>query len=118
MAILVVVAFELDRERAAADDGICELADLIALRQIRIEVVLPIENRVGVNLGADGEAERDGHAHDLFVQTGSTPGRPRSTGQAWVLGSAPKVVQRRKRSCSCGELDVDFQADDAFPLHQ
>ncbi|SHS76606.1 Uncharacterised protein [Mycobacteroides abscessus subsp. abscessus] len=26
------------------------------------------------------------------LTTGSEPGRPRQTGQIWVLGSAPKVV--------------------------
>ena len=28
------------------------------------------------------------------LTTGSEPGRPRQTGQVWVLGSAPKVVSQ------------------------
>ena len=28
------------------------------------------------------------------LTTGSAPGRPRQTGQVWVLGSAPKVVSQ------------------------
>ena len=28
------------------------------------------------------------------LATGSEPGRPRQTGQVWVLGSAPKVVEQ------------------------
>ena len=28
------------------------------------------------------------------LSTGSAPGRPRHTGQTWVLGSAPKVVEQ------------------------
>src|SRR5215212_11772087 len=30
----------------------------------------------------------------LALTTGSDPGRPRQTGQVWVLGSAPKAVEQ------------------------
>ncbi len=36
--------------RALADDRLLELRDLIALRQIRIEIVLPVEDRLVVDL--------------------------------------------------------------------
>jgi hypothetical protein len=41
------------------------------------------------DLGANRQAERS--TAPLFI-TGSTPGSARSTGLAWVFGSAPKAI--------------------------
>jgi hypothetical protein len=53
---------DLDVEAAALDDGQLELADLVALGQVGVEVVLAGEDVDGVELGADGQAEADGRA--------------------------------------------------------
>ena len=46
------------------------------------------------------------------LATGSEPGRPRQTGQVWVLGSAPNVGGAAAEHLGRGaELDVGLQAD-------
>jgi hypothetical protein len=44
-------AFQLDIDDAAAHDGVGKLADLVALRQIRVEVVLAVETADEIDLG-------------------------------------------------------------------
>ena len=53
---------EVDRERAAADQRPRVLRDLIAARQVGVEVVLALEHRVPVDLGREPEAR----AHRLL----------------------------------------------------
>ena len=43
-ADLEALAVDLDLDLALADDGLLVLADLVALRQVRIEVVLAVED--------------------------------------------------------------------------
>ncbi|GIX22237.1 MAG: hypothetical protein KatS3mg121_1020 [Gammaproteobacteria bacterium] len=53
------------------------------------------------------------------LSTGNTPGRPRSTAQAWVFGR--RTVGgggARENLAPGGELDVHLQADDGLPVHQ
>ena len=57
-----------DVEVATADDGLVELADLVALGQVRIEVALAVETAALCDTALDGEAEQDRHAHRLGVQ--------------------------------------------------
>ena len=46
------------------------------------------------------------------LATGSEPGRPRQTGQVWVLGSAPNVGRAAAEHLRGGaQLDVGLQAD-------
>ena len=60
---------EHDVERAARDDRLLVLADLVALRQVRIEVVLAREDRARARSRAPiAEPELDRHAHRLGVQ--------------------------------------------------
>jgi hypothetical protein len=56
--VLVDVA-DLDVEAAALDDRQLVLADLIALGQVGVEVVLAGEDVALDQLGADGQAEAD-----------------------------------------------------------
>ena len=43
--------FQIDRDPALAHDGVGELADLIALGQVGIEIVLPVKHRTQIDLG-------------------------------------------------------------------
>jgi hypothetical protein len=43
------------------------LADLIALRQVRIEIVLPVEDRLEVDLGLETEPRADRLAHAFGI---------------------------------------------------
>ncbi len=54
------------------------------------------------------------HSTALRFITGRVPGRARSTGLAWVLGSAPKAVGAAENLDLRGQLGVGFKADDDF----
>ena len=45
----------VDDDRALADDGVLELRDLIALRQIGVEIILPVEDRAQIDLRFEPE---------------------------------------------------------------
>ena len=59
---------------ALGDDGQLVLADLVALGQIRIEVILAREHRAARDGGTDRQTELHRHAHRRLFNTGSTPG--------------------------------------------
>ena len=49
--------------------------------------------------------------------TGSMPGKAASTGETWVLGSAPNAVAAPENSLACGDdLRVDLEPDHDLPL--
>ena len=50
---------QIDGDGALADHRLLVLADLIALRQVGVEVVLPLEDRMQVDLGVEAEAGLD-----------------------------------------------------------
>ena len=50
---------EVDEHLARADDRVVELADLVALRQVGIEVVLAVEAREAVDRGLQPEPGAD-----------------------------------------------------------
>ena len=107
----------LDLQRAALDDGLVQLADLVALGQVGIEVILALEHVTRLSVAPMARPNLIAHSTAPLFNTGSTPGSAMSTAHAWVLGSAPKAVLRRKKSWNGGELGMDFQPDDDFPLH-
>lgn len=59
--------FQGDVEVALADDGMVHLAGLVALRQVRVEVVLAGEHVLPVDPCVDRQAEQAGHAYGLLV---------------------------------------------------
>src|SRR3569623_394386 len=58
---------EFDGHLALADDRLLELADLVALRQVRIEVVLPVEGRFEDDLRLQAEAGADRLRDTLLI---------------------------------------------------
>ena len=109
---------DLDRQRAAFDDRDRELADLIALGQVGIEIILAVEYVVAV----DGRTERQPqldrafdraaiqyrqHARQRDVHCARLCVRCRTIGDA----AAGKYFRVRR------ELGMDLQADNNFPLH-
>jgi hypothetical protein len=42
-------------------------------------------------------AMRMAYSTTVLLSTGSTPGMPRQTGQTWVLGSAPNLVEQEQK---------------------
>ena len=49
-----------NRDRALTNNGCLKLADLVALGKVGIEVVFAVENRVLIDLRANGETEAHG----------------------------------------------------------
>ena len=107
-------AGELDD--AAGRERLLVLRDLIALRQVRIEVVLAREDRRLVDPAAERERRR-GCAKSTAARfsTGSAPGKPEAD-RADV-----RVRRRAERRAAAAEdlrrgqeLRVNFQADDGF----
>ena len=72
-----VLALQLDLDRPFADQRMVELADLIALRQIGVEIVLAVEARPFVDLRVDRHAGADGLADAFAVGHGEHPGHRR-----------------------------------------
>ena len=58
---------QIDDHLALAHDRRLVLADLIALRQIGIEIVLPVEHRFEIDLGLQAQARADRLAHAFLV---------------------------------------------------
>src|ERR1700730_5470936 len=67
--LLEVDAMEADvSESPAATQRHVVLGDLIALRQVRIEVVLAVKQRPPRDLGLEREADREAELHGASVQ--------------------------------------------------
>ncbi len=108
---------QIDRHCALPDDRLLVLGDLIALRQIRIEVVLPIENASKVDLRLEPQpgAHRLGDA--LLVDHREHAGH-RSVDQAdmGVGGAAKRRRGAGKELGSGRDLRVDLHADHDLPV--
>ena len=107
-----------DHDLSALNDGNLVLADLIALRQVGIEVVLAREHAPLVDRSAHGQAEADGALDRAFVQH-------RQHARQGDVDRRGLAVRRRteggrgcRKDLRCGrKLRVGFQPDDGFPFH-
>ena len=92
------------------------LRDLVALGQVRVEVVLAGEDGSSPrSCAAEGQAGADRRTRPTCaLSTGSAPGMPRQTGQTWRVRRARRRRRSsRRRSCVVvSELGVDLEADD------
>ena len=82
---------QVDLDRALADDRMQELRNLIALRQVGVEVILPLEHR-HFRLICALEAEAGAHRlldAGISLTTGSMPGIAASTKLTWLFGAPP-----------------------------
>ncbi len=94
-----VLLVEIDLDRALADERVVELADLIALRQIRIEIILAVEAAPAVDLGTDRHAGAHRLADAFLVGDGQHAGHRRiDQADLGVLGSAPNAVAAPEKS--------------------
>ena len=68
------------------------LADLVVLGHVGVEVVLAVEGRGARSSLCSARPIAIASSTARTLRTGSEPGRPRQTGQTWVLGSAPNSL--------------------------
>ena len=106
------------RTRPSDAEGLVVLRDLVALRIVRVEVVLAVEDSVLGDLAAEREAESDRPLDRLPVRHGQRP-RMREANRA---GARVGGVERPDRATAEHlrprlQLDVDLEADDGFPTH-
>ena len=107
----------VEQHFALADDGVLELGDLVALRQVGIEIVLAVEDRALVDLRLEPEAGAHRLAHAFLVdhrqhaghrridEADIGIGRPAEFGR----GAGEQLALRR-------HLRMDFHADDHLPI--
>ena len=96
------------------------LRDLVALRQVRVEVVLAREDRRRLHGAAAWPARRGwpGSPRGGSARA-ARPGSPRHTGQTLVLGGVAEAVAAAAEDLGRGqELDVDLEADDRLVPRQ
>ena len=113
---LVLAVGILDEQLAVLDDRQLVLADLVALGQVRVEVVLAREDRTRRHGGVDGQPEHGRHAHDFFVEHGQHA-RVTEVDQASLRVRLGPVRRRggRENLALRRELRVDLQPDHGFP---
>ena len=110
--------FQGDVEEALADDGVIHLAGLIALGQVRVEVVLAREDVTFGDLGVDRQAELAGHAHGFGVQYRQGAGHAEVDQAGLGVGLGAKGSGAGRENLRLGaELSVDLKPDHGFPLH-
>ena len=82
----------LERQPAVGGQRQVVLADLVALREVRIEVVLAVPAGRGRRVAPMATPVARTCSTALRLMTGSVPGRPRQTGRRGVFGGASAYV--------------------------
>ncbi|MNL36124.1 hypothetical protein D3C87_1581920 [compost metagenome] len=77
LELALAVRTERDDDLALADDRVLELRDLIALRQVGIEIVLAVEDRALVDLRLEAKTGAHGLGHAFLVDHGQHAGHGR-----------------------------------------
>ena len=107
-----------DIQKAFAYHRVVHLTGLVTLGQVWVEVIFASEDVSHANLGINRQAKLDCLAHGLSVEHRQGAGHTQvdqaglGVGLSAEGGSAAGEDLRRG-----GELGVDFQPDDDFPLH-
>ena len=102
-------------EPAVDVERLVVLADLVVLRHVRVEVVLPGEHARRTSQ-CSARPTRMPSSTAAWLSTGSEPGRPSVTGSMLVLGSPPNWLGARAEHLGArGQLGVDLEADDDLP---
>ena len=115
--ILFARHFDIDLDLAFAHDGVGKLADLIALREVGIEIVLPVEPAVGVDLCLQAKTGADGLLHAEPVDH-RQHARHRCVHQGDIaVGVGTKGGRRAREQLGVGRhLRMDFEPHDDFPV--
>ena len=115
---LLGAVFQGNVEEALADDGVVHLAGLVALGQVRVEVVLTGKDVLAGDFGVNRQAEFAGHAHGFGVEHRQGAGHAEVDQAGLGVGLGAEGDGAGREDLRLGaELGVDFQADYGFPLH-
>ena len=106
-----------DDDFAFADDRLLELRYLIALRQVRIEVVLPVEDRLVVDRGLQAQPGADRLLDALLVDHRQHAGHRRvDQADIGVWRGAERGRSAGEELCLGRHLRMHFEPDDDFPV--
>ena len=88
-----------DRNFAFADDRMEELADLVSLRKVGVEIVLAVEAATSVDFGVERHSGANRLADALGIrEPAASPASPRRSSATCVFGSAPNTVEAPEKS--------------------
>ena len=105
-----------ERQAAALGERAIELADLVALRQIGVEVVLAREDGGLPQVAVEGESQRGREVDRLTVQERQRSGIPETDRTDQGVGIGAETVLTAAEDLAAGlQMDMDFQPDDRLP---
>src|SRR5690554_5323625 len=100
-----------------AHNRVIKLGNLVALRQIGVEIVFAVETRIFVDLGVDGEAGANGLTHTFLVQHWQHSGHSGINQADLRIGLSAKLSRSTGEKLRVrGDLRVHFKADYDLPL--
>ena len=95
------------------------LRDLIALGEVRVEVVFPGKTRAFLNRTIQGERGAHGHFHGALVQHGESSRQTKAHRADVGIRRVAKAGGAAAEDFRLGqELDVDFQTDDGLVFRE
>ena len=112
-----VTRFGFDSEHAFPDDRVEELADLVTLRQIGVEIILAIKARPLVDFGAQREARPHCLPHALAIEHRQHPRHRRIDQRHLAVRLRPERRRRTGKQLGVGRhLGVNLEAHDDLEL--
>ena len=115
---LGLAVLQINVDIARADNRAFQLGGLVALGQIRVEVVLPLEYRTTLDLGVHCQTKHHRIAESLLVGHRQRAGHGQVNGIGLSVGlGAVSGAGAGKNLGLGGELNVNFQPDHNIPLH-
>ncbi len=108
---------ELDFDGATDDDREVLLRELVVLRVIRVEIILPIPRAAGGDVGADHQTEEDGFLHRFAVHHGQRAGQAEDDRVDLFVRLLAEAPGRGREDLGAGvQLHVHLETDDDFPF--
>ncbi len=105
-----------ERQAAALGERTIELAYLVALRQIGIEVILAREHGGGGELTVEGEGQGRREIDRSTVQDRQGPGIAETDGTDQGVGIGAETILAAAEDLAAGfQMDMNFQPDDRLP---
>ncbi len=117
LELALTVGTERDDDLALSDDRILELRDLVALRQVGIEIVLAVEDRTLVDLRLQAETGAHRLADAFLVDNRQHAGHRGIDERDIAVGRFAEFGRGAGKEFRIGEdLSVNLHADDHFPI--
>ena len=108
---------EVDIDLALAHDGVLVLADLIALGQVGVEIVLAVEQRTQVDLGLEAQPGAHRLLDAFFVDHWQHAGETGIDERYLAVGLGAELGGGAREQLGLGcDLGMDFHADHDFPI--